>query len=578
MKAGGETAGNDRQQRLFQENTDLVSQLLPDHRLREIVAQKSFSTDWHGGHHAYEASLLSGCLETLPESRSYLRLAYRWVHNWSKLSREEREGKKMHDRDIAEMALCRLYLNGPEAFVSELERWTPRSVAYRVGQIAFRKLIDLGKFELLDLVAVHSVGKLCILLALIDTQRSILRYPAAEVVKEALEGLRKYPRQLKKFQGGPSEAPILSVVNSVVQAAIVRNTNPYNEIADILDIYIPEPEKYYFSRHSDEPRSTILRANCMRAALRGETIDLSDLAKPEIREQLEKERHYRNRETEEFLESVGVALPWHKLWTCALLGRVEPKELDIEIERFRSASSSVALTYHSNNRLMSKEVPSLWVEILFLTDPTHQRMDQFVTWKDSLKQKLSTPILTWLAQLCIRTEAYRDYSYAFSQEAFEIIDQGRMDAEQKVESYIEISRAIYALDKKEALCYFDKAIEVAGRIGQENLNRWSSLLELSFAASDPDVPKPELSYRLSRVAEVVYDFVVDDEYFDWEGTIEGIIKLCPASSLAILSRWKDRKFCWAGRVFPRAIKHLVDIEKLSPSTALGVCAIGTRLG
>ena len=455
LKAGGETAGNDRQQRLFQENTDLVSQLLPDHRLREIVAQKSFSTDWHGGHHAYEASLLSGCLETLPESRSYLRLAYRWVHNWSKLSKEEREGKKMHDHDIAEMALCRLYLNGPEAFVSELESWTPRSVAYRVGQIVFRKLIDLGKFELLDLIAVHSVGKLCILLALIDTQNSILRYPAAEVVKEALEGLRKCPRQLKKFQGGPSyEAPILSVVNSVVQAAIAHNINPYNEIADILDIYIPEPEKYYFSRHSDEPRSTILRATCMRAALRGEVIELSDLAKPEIKEQLEKESRHRNRETQEFLENVGVALPWHKLWTRALLGRVKEKELEVEIEQCRSASNSAAHTYYSDDRLMSKEISRLWVEILLLTDPTLQKMEQFVTWKDSLNQKLFTPVLTWLAKLCTRTEAYRDYSYIFAREALGIIDQDRMDAEQKVESYIEISRAIYALDKDESLYYF----------------------------------------------------------------------------------------------------------------------------
>ena len=571
LKAGGETAGNNRQQILLQENTDLVSQLLPDHRLREIVAQKPFSTDWHGGHYAYEASLLSGCPETLPESRSYLRLAYKWVHNWSRLSKEERGDKEMHDHDIAEIALCRLYLNGPEAFVSELENWRPKSVAFRVGQIVFRKLIDLGKFELLDLIAVHSVGKLCILLAFIDTQNPILQYPAAEVVKEALDGLKKYPRQLKKFQVGPSyEAPILSVVNSVVQAAITHNTNPYNEIADILDIYIPEPEKYYFSRHSDEPKSTILRATCMRAALRGETIELSDLAKPKIKEQLEKESHYRNRETQEFLENVGVALPWHKLWTRALLGKVETKDLDVEIEQCRSVSNSTALTYHSNDRLMSKEISRLWVEILLLTDPTSQRMEQFLTWKGSLKQRLFTPVLTWLTKLCTCTEAYRNYSYAFAQEAFQIIDQGRMDAEQKVDSYIEISRAIYALDKDESLYYFDKAIEVAGRIGQENLNRWSSLLELSFAASDPDIPKPELSYRLSRAAEVVHDFAADDKHFDWEGTVKGITMLCPASSLAILSRWRDRSFCLKNREFPHAIRHLVELEKLSPDSALAL--------
>ena len=571
LKAGGETAGNDRQQALLQENTDLVSQLLPDHRLREIVAQKAFSTGWHGGHHAYEASLLSGCPETLPESRSYLRLAHKWVHNWSKLSKKDRKEEEMRDHDIAEMALCRLYLNGAEAFVEELESWSPKSVAYRVSLIVFRKLIDLGKFELFDEVATHSVGNLCIFLALIDAQNPILRYPATEVAKEALDGLRKYPRQLKTFQVGPSyEEPLLSVVNSVVQAAITHKTNPHNEIADILDIYIPEPEKYYFSRHSDEPRFTLLRANCMRAALRGETIELSDLAKPKVKEQLEKESHYHNRDTQEFLEDVGSALPWHKLWTRVLLGQVEAKEMDVEIEQCLSASKSAARTYHRDDRFTSKEISRLWVEILLLSDPTLQRMEKFLAWKDSLEQKLFTPALTRLAKLCARTEVYKDHSYTFAQEAFEIIDQDRMDAEQKVESYIEISRAVYALEKKEALHYFDKAIEVAGRIGQENLDRWSSLLELSFTASEPDVPKPELSYRLSRAAEVVYDFVARDKHFDWEGTIEGITKLCPASSLAILSRWKDRTFFWANREFPHAVRQLVELEKLSPDSALAL--------
>jgi len=571
LKAGGETAGNDRQQALMQENTDLVSQLLPDHRLREIVAQKTFSTGWHGGHHAYEACLLSGCPETLPESRSYLRLAHKWVYNWSKLSKEDRKDEKMRDHDIAEMALCQLYLNGREAFIGELESWTPRSVAYRVGQIVFRKLTDLGKFELLDEVSMHSVGNSCIFLALIDTQNSILRYPASEAVKEALDVLRKYPRQIKRFEVGPSyEEPLLSVVNSVVQAAISHKTYPQNEIADILETYIPELEKYYFSRYSDEPRFTILRANCMRSALRGETIELSDLAKPKVKELLEKESHYHDRDTQEFLENVGAALPWHKLWARVLLNQVETKEMDVEIEQCLSAFNSAARTYRGDDRFTSKEISRLWVEILLLSEPTPQRIEKFLAWKDSLEQKLFAPALTLLAKLCARTDAYKDYSYNFAQEAFDIIDQDRMDAEQKVESFIEISRAVYALDNREALYYFDKAIEVAGRIGQENLDRWSSLLELSVAASELDVPKPDLSYRLSRAAEVVYDFVARDKHFDWEGTIEGITKLCPASSLAILSRWKDRSFGWKNREFPRAVRQLVELEKLPPDSALAL--------
>ena len=571
LKAGGETAGNDRQQELLQKNTDLVSQLLPDHRLREIVAQKTFSTIWHGGHHAYEANLLSGCIETLPESRSYLRLAYKWVNNWSKLSKEDREKAEILDEDIAEMALCQLYLNGSKAFVEELRRWSPKSVAYRVSLIVFHKLVDLGKFRLLDEIATHSAGNLGILLSIIDAQNEVLQYPVAAVVKETLAGLKKHHQQLKKSEVGPSyEEPLLSVVNSVIQAAITQKTNTHSDIADIIDLYIPDPEKYFFRSHSDEPRFTILRANCMRASLRGETIELSDLAKPKIKERLEKESHFHDRETQEFLEDVGSVLPWHMLWTSTLLGQIEIDSIDVEIEQCLSSSKKSARFYNRDNRFKSKEISRLWMEILLLSDPTPQRMDKFLKWKDSLEQRLFIPALTRLVKLCACTEVYKDYGYTFAKESFEIIDQERMDAEEKIESYINISRAVYVLEKREALHYFDKAIEVAGHTGQENLDRWSSLLELSFAASKPNIPNPELSYRLSRAAEVVYDFTARDKYFDWTGTIKGITRLCPASILTILSRWKDRSFCWAHREFPRAINQLIEYEKFAPDCALSL--------
>ncbi|MCY4531540.1 MAG: hypothetical protein OXC84_04320 [Gammaproteobacteria bacterium] len=577
LKAGGVTAGNDRQESLIQANTDLISHLLPAHRLREIVSQKTFSTDWHGGHHAYEACLLSGCEETLAESRSYLRLTNKWVRNWSRLSRKEREGAKIHDNDLAEMAMCQLYLNGPESFVKELESWTPTEIAYRVASIVIQRMVDLGQHELIDDVVVHSLGNISILLAAIAAQGAVLKYPHLDAAKVAVHGLKKYARQIQKYQLGSSyEEPSLSVVNDVVQAAIVQEAAQRSEIADVLDIYIPSPEKYYFSRHSDEPRFTLLRANCLRAALRGVSIELSDLAKPDVKMQMEKESHYHDRDTQEFLADVGAVLPWHRLWTRSFLGQLQPDELDQAIEECVSLTQRASHNYPKDDRFISKEISRIWIEILLMVDPTTARMDRFAAWKGSLKQKLYTPALTRLARLCAHSDAYSSYAYEFAQESFEIIDEVRMDAEQKVETYIDISRAIYALSLDEAAYYVDKAVEVAGQIGQENIDRWSALLELAIAASDLEQPQPRLCYRLSRAAEVVYDFVARDKHFDWEGTIEAITMLCPASSLAILSRWKDRKFCLVERVFPCAVMHLVDLGNVSPSTVLAL--IGYQYG
>ena len=577
LKAGGETAGNDRQESLIQDNTDLISRLLPAHQLREIVAQKTFSTGWHGGHHAYEACLLSGCADTIAESRSYLRLAQKWVYNWSQLSKEERESAEMNDSDIAEMAMCQLYLNGAESFVKELESWKPRTVAYRVASIVFQRLVDLGQHDLIDEVVVHSSENLWILLAAIDEQSAVLKRPSLKAVQAALRGLRRWAPQIQKRQLGPSyEEPTLSIVNSVVQAAVAREAAPHSEIADVLDIYIPSPEKYYFNRHSDEPRFTLLRANCVRAALRGESIGLSDLAKPEMKKQMENKNHYHDRDTQWFLEDIGAVLPWHRLWARALLGKLGPDELDQAIEECSSEARTTVHFDHRDGRFISNEISRIWIEILLMVGPTAARMDRFAAWKARLGQPLFTPALARLARLCAHSSTYSSYAYDFAKEAFEIIDEDRMDSEEKIETYIDIARAIHALSPEESADYLDKAVEVAGQIGQENIDRWSALLELAMATSSPEQPEPELCYRLSRAAEVVYEFVARDKYFDWEGTTEAVTKLCPASSLAILSRWKDRRFCRIGRELPQVTELLVALGKVSPSTALAL--IGYHYG
>ena len=56
----------------------------------------------------------------------------------------------------------------------------------------------------------------------------------------------------------------------------------------------------------------------------------------------------------------------------------------------------------------------------------------------------------------------------------------------------------------------------------------------------------------------------------WNRTIERITKLCPASSLSILSRWKDRKFCSANQIAPKAITQLIELGRISPTTALAL--------
>jgi hypothetical protein len=72
MKAGGEAAGDDRQQKPLQQNADLAAVLLDVDRIQEIVSRRTFGGGWIGAHHVYEAAFMSAhsALQGTPEADS----------------------------------------------------------------------------------------------------------------------------------------------------------------------------------------------------------------------------------------------------------------------------------------------------------------------------------------------------------------------------------------------------------------------------------------------------------------------------------------------------------------------------
>jgi hypothetical protein len=131
-------------------------------------------------------------------------------------------------------------------------------------------------------------------------------------------------------------------------------------------------------------------------------------------------------------------------------------------------------------------------------------------------------------------------------------------------------KAFITISISEAAAYFDAAVEVASKIGDENLDRWAAMLDLADRAARQDRPAPETAYRLSRCAELSYDYVDRDKHFAWNATVRSIAALCPASSLAILSRWRDRNFGWHVRLLPVAVEFLISRGSLDPKVALAL--------
>ncbi len=577
LKAGGESAGDERQRKLLQANTDLAAIFLESERIQELVSRRTFGSGWVGSHNAYEAALLSGRQELLGDARSRLRMAGDWLRNWSRLPSEERQKEKVSDNDRLELSIAIFNIYGAEFCARDLRRWRPREISFRAGRLLARRFIDHGRYQDLDDLAVAAGNDLYLVLAIALELWEVNRVPPRSVVERALH-LALNPRvKLKddKHWDDMERTTIRAVTGLVVAAYKLTIGTPDNLISLLTRCLPVSPPRGLSSRFSNE-RFPLLRAYSLQAVLNGKSLELIDLAHDELRKELESPKPYSESEdARSFKDSVASLLPWHLLWARTFLGQTSSREFADAIEKTRSESGKAEQIGYREYSDIPNEIARVWFETLLTAKSIDTALvSMFYQWVSTQNLKLYTTTFTYFARLAARTQILEAQALDYANKAFELIQDEREDAELKSDSYVSLARAVLTLSHSEAEAYFNQAVTVASKIGDENLDRWGALLELANRAVSPHGSNQVAAYRLARCAELSYAYLSEKKYFDWEATVEAIASLCGKSSLAILSRWRDRDFGWAERLLPIAVNFLVLRGNLEPQAALAL--IGFR--
>ena len=154
-----------------------------------------------------------------------------------------------------------------------------------------------------------------------------------------------------------------------------------------------------------------------------------------------------------------------------------------------------------------------------------------------------------------------------------MLDASRADAEARADSFVELARAALPVSRAEAASCFDRAVEIASRIGDENLDRWAALLHLATTAGGDGKPRPRTTYRLSRAAELTCEYVDSHKHFDWEGTVTAMTDLCATSALAVLARWRDRRFDRGRGLLRTLVYRLFEQSRLSPTDCAALAGL-----
>ena len=576
MKSGRESAGDERRIDFLQMNADLTAIFLETNLIQELVSRRNFKSGWTGSHNVYEASLMSWKSSLLGDARSRLRAAEEWIRNRNGMSSKDREKEDISISDIAEMAVAHFNIHGAEACAHSLCGWTPRLIAFDATQIVVRQYLDHGKYDEVNELAIAAKDNLYVTLACIIELREVGRIPPRNVIERALRLVRN-PKTEPEISGAPGcqNIMLLAAVDLVEAACVIGDFNCSDLIA-ILDEFLSPATWPRSALGYEAGCNTFLRAHTFRAALADKHVELIDSAPPDLRKEMEQDTaKSESRELREFRANAGFLLPWYSLFAKVCLGNISKNRLGKSIDRAKTESSKAHRGYYGHMGVHAiNEAAFIWAQILSEMDVKNNEMVKvFDQWISSHGRSLFTPTFTKISRLMARREQFRETSLNYAVQAFKIMEDHRTDADEKIDVYIGLARAVLTTSQSESKAYFNKAAEVANKTGDENLDRWHAVLDIANHAVNDGHHNPEAAYRISRCAEFTCEYVIKDKHFDWDTTVRAITDLCPPSSLAILCRWRDRRFGWFRELLSICIRRLIEKNQLSSRIALSLFCI-----
>jgi hypothetical protein len=572
MKAGQETVGHQRQFKLFQDNPDLVARFIKPDQLLELVSRRPFHGKWLGAEHEYEATILSYIPDFSGDARSRLRLAYDWLRAWFRLPEDRRRQEQFDATDIANLAMTQLHISGAAACANFIRSWTPRELSYRAGTIIARIEVDHERYSELNEIAKAAGNNIFLVLAINCELRRIQRHVPPDCVKRSLTLLQKW--KLVKLDNAPyGSEPMLAGIVALIESALFYQTEPLDNLRYILAKFLPERPTYSIVHEYGRDRITWLKAFALRSALAGTELSLTDVAPENLAKELtEAPAHSESGQLREFKETMSALIPWHRLRAKRLVHREQSLTLTEAVAAAREESAAGAYSWSTERSRTQDEIAEVWFDVLARESAdSEMQLSVFSNWLANLKSPLFTPTSTGLARTAARIHGLTGHAHAFARNAFDVMAKAREDAESKSDTYVGLSRALISLDISESEAYFNEAVRVVSRMGDEVLERWSAILDLADRAAG-GAEFPESAYRVARSAEVIEQF--DGKHFDWQGTSNAVCRLSPRSGFAILSRWRDRGFGSFGWLLPIVTHELIELKQIGPE--LGAALVGFK--
>lgn len=566
MRAGEESAGNERQLVLFMNNTDLIPVLQSKEKVQEIAFKRLLSSEWDGSENIYAASLLSGIKDYHGEARGYLRAALNWLEIYyddNATTKGRRRRNEVSTNDVYNLALAHINILGVEDCVDFLKRFTSKKWMFTIVQKLTRRLIDIEDFKTIDNFLNACKSEVHFTVAATSELLTVARFPDVSILKLGLQDLcsskKRIPMPSDDFRD-----PIIPGIISFLEACIYHELDA-KKILSVINHYTPEKAyRMVYDSHFPEHRTKFLRALAIKTLLNGEQkFNIEKISPTEFEKRKGSFEH--NDDFQKLREFISCLFPWYFL-RVQVLNNKTLQLFNLIDETESTASKSMSYRYSYNNTLPN-EIALVRASIITLySKATKEEVDQFFTrfiFKDKnfrIHNKIDTLRSAYrLQHLKVICQKLENHSYK--------LIQGQHDdrPDELSDKYIALTRAVLTNSTEDASIYFDDAIKIASKFGDEIVERWRALVSLAEKSCGSSETSEELSYRFIRCAELVGENVDREKYWDRGNAIQICTRMSPGIGISALSRWRDRDVGRYYYQFEDVINELVESKAITPS-------------
>ncbi len=564
LRAGEEAAGDQRQLNLFVNNTDLLSQVQDKLKIQEVAFKGILKGAWEGSENVYTASLLSEIKDFHGEASGYLRSALNWLFVYSNEFNRNRKSFhewKVDDVDITEIALAQLNISGARMCLRFLNRFTSKETRFRIMTRLVNRLVDAGRFGEINEILKYARRSKHYVVAIVSELHKVGHFAEPANIKTTLEWLAKPKSRIIKTRD-PLHDNLTPAVVAFLEVCLNRKLDA-TAILDALDYYVPYlASQGVAARYDSKERTLFLKALSIRKVISNDlVIDLDEIM-PKVYKSDDKRRSYAD-DIREYKEVTGSLLPWFLLRAQIIAGNSGNliKRAELASKESTTASSS---RYKSYDTLPS-EIARVSSSILCYCVQQDSRVirqyyDGFIRTNSSFLLQQKIELLRAGGRLCHLDLLLPEIEKA----TYEMI-KGLKDVgpEEVSNSYISLARAVVYRSKEDAAVYFDEAINVVSKFGDEIVERWGSVVSLSRKSGSKS--SEELAYRFIRCAELVGEYVDREKYWNRSDALVTCTKMSPQIGISALSRWRDREIGRFEYQLESQLWHLVKSKTIKPA-------------